>query len=1051
MFKIISLTAFIGAFLSSILINFASAQVLDITSTEAHKKMLQLVLGEDTFPNAKNAAESDKEIKRAQKLVKDILKNEKLRPFQNTKLNNGSEWYKYLSAEPGAGVDVQIDPDTGLGSVTVYDNGTLNGLPLSITLPVEPAGDFDDDDLFTPPPLQASELDKLPIPSYESDDLFNDLTRQPVPQPTQNTRKNIKDFQVDRDYTPIIMTQKEFDEFTGSIDGYWQVREEIWHIEVGEPEHGQVLRDKKDIETQLENVEDQLRRIQKTSKVFMWRNIENPDEVVKQKRFKGLDIEEWEWLGEKTDPDQIPVIEKLQRDVKTLNAMLSRTPGETSFDPAGFESMSAKGARSIKISSVEGDCTYTMTRAYFDGRTLGAETSLDKLCALNKALPEAIKQQLLAGGYPRNVISMLGVNNTPRTGELTMTGRLWSRQVHHDHAGTTINKVSGLLDLLPLSATHLTSQLPTQEEVCDSQYCAGRSCEYNAYVFQNLLDKEAIYNQYLQSLYAEEEAIGRLYEVQLANSKRSAARLEAARYATHILDFTSEMIGLQAEINGILTAAYKPGAGFQAKEFINTLQDPVKLFELIKDVESVYNRIQKARHGLDKNVESVRYFEEDKKAAKNNLEKLKSIRGVKELEDFLIDIYPPQLGAIASGALVFKDNESYLKGVAFIKRHLKLNTSNIVDAPALLEYTAAHKAFKQYQNNSTLAKAALDEAYRARNAGNAERATAAIKRYGKLQNAALEAQKVQRTKIGAASFALAQIALRSVKTYYLDDKLEEFRERIKTFRKNIMPVAQNAIDHGEKLSEVRERILEFRQLLKNTKRAIASLTPCIAENCDIDFTSFAAQSLPDMEARADGSIAYGLVQNRLDAVLKDMELQDVKALAAENVREKTCPLDKDFVAQVLDETSECEQCEEYVEDEKRLEKQIAFLNEQIGTKIPTLHGLNDLKIERRNILDEMARLQKDFLAVTQGSEDSGYSIIFTGNWFDDEEQTKQADLHNQIMGNRVKLRSLKRQIEHIQQQADQVSELEDKMDAAQKALKSVQINARNCREEYCSQ
>ncbi|MFK7844275.1 MAG: hypothetical protein AB8G77_03165 [Rhodothermales bacterium] len=1007
-------------------------------------KMIEILLDKSVYDTAKNASEKQLEIQRAQEIARKALKqkhDKKPEVIENELSDAILNTYNYYVDGAETGVSVALDPTTGEGWVNVFDRSGQDRLPLDITIPT--VTDFDnsefdyDDDIFAGEANNIEVLEETPR---------NKKTAVVIPK-------------ADPDYEPIILTKDDFSKIVGQIDGFWKVGDETWHIQVGETKAGDVLASRAEVFDRLDLVKEELRKTERSSKIHIWTNLKDPTEIVRQKRFKRLDIEEWNYDGAQIPKDRQEQIDSLKKQADALTAMSSKNPEDKSLDPAGFGALPYQGGHSVEISSISGDCTYSMTSAYFDGRTLGAEVSLDKLCELNEVFPDTIKSLLLSGGYDRTVLTMLRVTKEPRSGELIMKGRFWTRFVSHDSAGTEIKSVSEQRDEKAVTGLRLTPLLPTEEELCDGQFCNGNSCEYNSYLMGDLLTKEKIYEQYLDALYAEENAVAQLYDTQLGNSKRSAARLEAARHAAYMIGTLDEVVGALTELQGLAAIALNPAA----------LADPVTFWETAKDINSLINRLENAYTDLDKNVESVRYKLDPSKKTDSEIFDAKSqddIVNLKGWEDWLIDNYPNSASALPDALTKTKIDVSGLGETNFVdalklmQDQHKKNTSNIADARAfddvrknLIKLAKKETLQDQAQSLLNRARVLIEETKPGPENAKARQQLQKIMNQRKeiLKQAA--GTEVNNTAKRDASFAAAQIGLRLVKTYSLEPKLKEMRRQILEYRNQIPQVADNALKRGEDLKQVRLNIHEMENKLKITKQALSELRPCFSKNCASHYSSISSQTLPDLETR-NGNIAFSMVKNRLDKQLEILKLESVQAQEKEKNRDKICPASKNLVADfgtlndnVADASNEpiCTECKKHAVKVSGLKQEISFLQQRIKVKSNGLDQLDILESERRRLLVNMTNLQKE---LTTMQKETGY----LQSWFynkSDGRQTRIADLHNDIMSKRTDVIKLKRQIKRLTTHKTEVARMEAEISTKRRQMQNAAEDQYWCEDYYC--
>lgn len=1032
---------------SALLASLAKAQEQPpVQSRPIETQMIELLLEKGILSHPGTMENAEREILRAQELAREALSlKPQKHPGKMGEETTGPTTFDWVLSEPGTGIQVTLDEITGLGTVNAYDSGDTSGLPLDIAVPTIISDD--NEDLFNPPDEDLSDNEDL-VGSHES--AGDNLPLEPI--------KISKKVEPDPYFEPTIMTEQDFSASTGSLIGFWKVDDEIWHIGAGEREAVEILTSSRDMKTRIDEIEGEIRRLTKKGTIHVWERASGPIEKVRQQRFKRLDIDVWNYLGEEMDPEIQGAIDGLVEQRNALTAMLGKTPEDRKLDPSGFGAMQYQGAQPIRILSVDGDCDYEMQSAFFDGRTLGAQARLDEICALNDALPHAIKQQLLAGAYPRTTLSMLRVTMDPRSRQLQLKGRYWSRDVRHDSAGTKINSVSELYDKRAISATRLTPLLPDEEQLCTQDYCQGHSCDYNSFLMQSFLKKQLIFEQYLQALHAEAAAVSELHMIQLGNSKRSAARLEAARNMTHLVQVLDEAIGALVEINGILAAMHDPGAW---------RENPFAVWESIKDVNALINRAENAMTDLDKNVESIRYVVDPDATTEADIFDRKSrddLVNLKELiEDPIIDQIPRTLDGL-SKALGDRTIDvpgigpMSLKDAINLERDFHKNqTSNIIDALAFTEPFREAGLRKSAQNH-------LRNATRLMKSGDVKNAKKQIRLYGRQQDASLGNGK------RAAAFATVQIALRLVKTRFTEKPLREMRERILRLRAQISPVTENARKHAEDLLTVEDQIADFNGRLEAVRQALSAMRPCFSQKCGAYWRDIEIAPLPEPRMRPNGTIAFGSVKARLDADLNRLELQGVQALELELSRPKSCSAEPDLFARTEAQTGnekdepdeeQCAECARLSEQAEALQSEIDFLQKAIAAKTDVADQIRNIQATRQKILDEMETLQARYVKLVEVGkwhDNSGWynwiNVVdarYRQGWanLSDAGQTKLADIHNEVLEKGALLQNLKRKAKLLASRQNDFETHKDRLVLLKQGLKTVQADMAGCANQTC--
>lgn len=1019
---------FLALFASLFLLSFASAQTASDTKgpplNSIDREMIEQYLDDDIFAPADDVERSSDEIQRARALAQHILAanpgtESKSDAFLFDPDGDDTPYTKnYPINGMDSGITITIDPKTGWGIINGYDSGFGGNRQFDIAVPTILLNEPKDE--------TATAIEQTGKSQDNSASAGRSLE-------ADNTETKTGQFRVapDPEVAPTLLTAEDFNLSLGYIDGFWQVGPEIWHIVVDDFQSAEALNSKADIQQRLESIEDQLAEMKFNTKVYTWRRFDDQQEVINQTKYKRLDIEIWEYLGENTAPDIVPKINTLELELATLNDRLAESPADKQLDPTGFEAMAFQGAHPVQITAIEGDCSYKMSQAYFDGRTLGAKHLHNQRCTLNKVLPETIKSQLLSDGHPKDSISVLRVTKDPRSGDFVLKGQRWSRKVHHDIAGTKINRISGLQNLKSLTGRRLTPQTPSTEELCQGEFCNGRSCEYNTFHLTYLFNRERLLEQYLMALIAEEQAVATLYQVQLGNSKRSSARLEAARFAASLTAATDEVLAAVVELNGIVAASTDP----------STLSDPLAMWELLKDVSSIVNRIDRAQNGLNRNIESIHYDPALSEAEDGVIYNFK-----KNIEDAAIDYFPddaidveidiPHAGTLSSR-----------QAIHWIKELTKKNTSNAVDALGLSQIRKEAASSRKLLQE---AKTQLRNAKRNMRKGDIALAASNAHKYAKLHDKTLKLSKGHKTK---AAFNATQIIARLVSTHYSSVKLQAFRDRIQALRGELGPVVDNALTRKEDLDRVRLDIRTNEKTLARNRAAKNALLTCMSDRCGAQISTIALINLPELEKSPTGALAFGKAKRRLENQLEKLEIEQTQFNQSEASKEAICLADQtmeklaDRLPQVNTDgpnRANCTNCQSYAQEANALEAQIGFLSRQTKTMSADHDQMQILQAQRRKILRNMSNLQKEYIHLTDGS----YTRRILN--LTDSAQRQQADIHNDILRLEIELQAVKRNIAVLEQRQMDVNEMAEEAEHAKAKLRRALELMYDCERQFCA-
>lgn len=353
-----------------------------------------------------------------------------------------------IAIDEESGALIEIDPEKREATVNIYDSGKKSGTMLDFVVPTlwapeqsesqrPKAEDFQSDDLFLPLLTEDDESSSQAAETTGNDAQQEEASRPlSVPEPVE-----------DDDFEPILLTEEDFEPLFASLNGFWNVDGELWHIKTSGPLDGDIKDSKERLQKRLDNINQDLKALaDNPKKVYVWENRSTGD-ITYQKRFKRLDTDLWDYKSEQVDPEQAEKIEALEAEKKALSAKLGETPDDLSQDPSGFQTLAATG-KAVQVRVVKAkQCPYEMDNAYFDGRNFSTEYIHKNICSMNPSLNRNIAQKLITENRPRNTQTIFRVTMDPRTEQLRLRGREWSRTVHHDTGGTKINSITGLENL----------------------------------------------------------------------------------------------------------------------------------------------------------------------------------------------------------------------------------------------------------------------------------------------------------------------------------------------------------------------------------------------------------------------------------------------------------------------------------------------------------------------------------------------------------------------------------------------------------------------------
>lgn len=339
-----------------------------------------------------------------------------------------------FETEDGSTVRIAIDPETRDTTVEVLAEASEDILPFNLALPTrwvaareEPdLPDDANDDLMT---SNTSPETSAPDTEDWSDDIFADV---PVPQP-----------EADPDHPPKILTQDMQQDTVLQLNGLWDMsgflyaQNETWFITADRGTSNLIRPSQDQAQSDLEQLRDELSALRKSGGTgFVWRHRETGEQV-RQQRYKRLDIDTYEYLGEQSTEDEVA---RLQQQIRDAEQRLENGVKRERATAGDFERLAAK-AGPIRVRKL-GPCGGVMDTAWFDGLNLGVRHIADRRCSMNPNLPEAVKAQLL-GNVHVPWTAIFHIVPDPRSGLLTMRGNSWGGKVHYDQFTLKVSKQSG--------------------------------------------------------------------------------------------------------------------------------------------------------------------------------------------------------------------------------------------------------------------------------------------------------------------------------------------------------------------------------------------------------------------------------------------------------------------------------------------------------------------------------------------------------------------------------------------------------------------------------
>ncbi len=343
-----------------------------------------------------------------------------------------------FETKDGSIVHIEIDRETRETTVEVLAEDSDDGLPFNLALPtrwvvaqeemaqtIEPQTDGNDD-LLTPE--NAAETSSQDTQDW-ADDIFADV---PVPQPVS-----------DPDHAPKILTPDMRDEILPQLNGLWDMSgflyrsEQTWFITADLGTDNAIKPALNETEQELDGLRRELKNLREGGrKAFVWQNRET-GERLRQDRYKRLDIDRFEYLGEQSSDDDVA---RLEEQIRAAEARQQAGAFLEQSTLQGFERLSQR-AGSARVRRL-GPCGGVMDEAWFDGLNLGVRDISDRRCDMNPSLPEAVKSQL-EGNVQIPWVALFHIVPDPRADLMIMRGKSWGGQVHYDQFSLKVSRQSG--------------------------------------------------------------------------------------------------------------------------------------------------------------------------------------------------------------------------------------------------------------------------------------------------------------------------------------------------------------------------------------------------------------------------------------------------------------------------------------------------------------------------------------------------------------------------------------------------------------------------------
>ncbi|MES0809298.1 hypothetical protein ABLO27_07455 [Roseibium sp. SCPC15] len=547
---------------------------------------------------------------------------------------------------------------------------------------------------------------------------------------------------------------------------------------------------------------------------------------------------------------------------------------------------------------------------------------------------------------------------------------------------------------------------------CENDRSCGEKpvCESRMHVLRDVINLDRLLDQYVQTLNAEDAALSRGIDDAIANSDLHAAALEGARIASSITHTTDQLLGAVTELNGIASFALSPD-----------LSNPDAVWELLKDANSIINRIADATYGIDQHIESVRYVNVP------DDQKHKLIDLKKGYENAFIAWTGGQLGT----------SKSFEKA---LDRH-KSNLSDAVNLmrTAMAEVAKADSADEVFNEIASYRKNVLRD--------TPQHLKATVQK-------SLDAAQVTATKLSkesqlaskrAAQLATAQIVARVVQTYYSEPYLKEFRKKVQHLRDLAARSGDRHLALIEERDLVRKRARQAAQLKDRLNSLSSGLRQCAFESCRENFASLDMLQLPEIPSR-NGNLMYAQAQKRLRPTLAAV----TRSLSTNLTGGSVDPVFSEGEKTVSIDTSSsgfealCSKCRIFAGEANALVARIALGEARRDALKVSGDELAQLKIARRAALKEAEELQDQYNA--QNS-----SGLF-GSWakVTEDHQTDLSELGSQIRRLTTRTRTLGDEIERIEQMHAKFDELDRQISQDRQKFNEVLGRLDDCNLNMCS-
>ena len=343
-----------------------------------------------------------------------------------------------FETKDGSKLRISTDPDTRDTTVEIVAEETEEGLPFKLALPTrwvvateEPnlADDTGEDLMTVSDPVDKETEQEAQNTDDWGDDIFADV---PIPQPV-----------ADKNHKPKILTPDMAANTLLQLNGLWTMggfrfqEEATWFVTADIGTSNLIRPSKDQAQRDIDRLRGELSALREGGgTAFVWRNRETGEEL-SQERYKRLDIDTYEYLGEQSPGEELA---ELEQQIQYAEQRLKDGLDRINTTVAGFEQLSEQ-AGPIRV-RVMGPCGGIMDAAWFDGLNLGVRNTWSRRCDMNPSLPEAVKSQLI-GNIQTPWTAMFDIIPDPRSNLLIMRGNSWGGRVHYNQSSLKVTNQTG--------------------------------------------------------------------------------------------------------------------------------------------------------------------------------------------------------------------------------------------------------------------------------------------------------------------------------------------------------------------------------------------------------------------------------------------------------------------------------------------------------------------------------------------------------------------------------------------------------------------------------